>query len=82
MPRSSPTAAAPWPSGFRQGHQTVGSAYSFLVAGKKERWRMEGGGRAGRTRQGDFPWYILVIVLTVFHKVSKTNLSLELRGVS
>lgn len=82
MPRSSPAAAAPWPPGFRQGQQTFGSAYSILVAGKKERWRMVGGGRAGRTRQGDFPWYVLVMVLTVLHKVTKTNLSLEFRGVS
>lgn len=82
-PCSSPAAAAPWPPGFRQGHQTLESAYSILAAGKEERWRMVGGDDgAGRSWQGDFPWSVLVIVLAIFYKVAKANPSLEFESVS
>lgn len=41
-----------------------------------------GGDGAGRSRQGDFPWSVLVIVLAIFYKVAKANPSLEFESVS
>lgn len=32
-----------------------------------------GGGGAGRSPQGDFPWCVLVMVLAIFYKVAKAN---------
>lgn len=43
---------------------------------------MVGGSRDGRSRQGDFPWCVLVIVLAILYKVAKANPSFEFERVS
>lgn len=72
----------PGPLASGKGTRLLDQHIPFWLLRRKKDGGWWVGGMAGRTRQGDFPWYVLVIVLTVLHEVTKTNLSLEFRGVS